>query len=156
MRRRIDKEFATTDIWDVKYFRGGMIDVEFIAQYLMLRHAHDHPEVLSTDSATALRRLAERGLLDGGVAEELCEALALWRRIQSFIRLTTEGLFEADKAPPGLRRALMRAALPETEGDPALDFAWVEERARATALRVLLHFHTLVDEPAAALPAATG
>ncbi len=103
MRLRIEKEFGTTDIWEVKYIRGGTIDVEFIAQYLMLRHASEHPEILSSDAAAALRAAARAGLLDAGVAEDLCGALSLWRRIQGFLRLTTEGRFIADKAPAGLR-----------------------------------------------------
>ncbi len=43
MRDRIDKEFGTKNPWDIKYVRGGMIDVDFIAQYLALRHAPDTP-----------------------------------------------------------------------------------------------------------------
>ena len=34
MRARIDKEHGTEDVWKVKYLRGGLIDIEFIAQYL--------------------------------------------------------------------------------------------------------------------------
>ena len=59
MRVRIEKEFGTTDIWEVKYIRGGTIDVEFIAQYLMLRHASEHPEILSSDAAASPPRRSQ-------------------------------------------------------------------------------------------------
>ncbi len=57
MRARIDKEHGTDDIWAVKYLRGGLIDIEFIAQYLQLRYAHRKPDVLSPNTGTALRQL---------------------------------------------------------------------------------------------------
>ena len=150
MRVRIEKEFGTTDIWEVKYIRGGTIDVEFIAQYLMLRHASEHPEILSSDAAAALRAAARAGLLDAGIAEDLCGALSLWRRIQGFLRLTTEGRFIAEKAPAGLREAMIRAAFPESAEDPSFDFEALEAKARSIAARAHRHFVTLVEEPAAA------
>jgi glutamate-ammonia-ligase adenylyltransferase len=155
MRVRIDKEFGTTDIWEVKYVRGGTIDVEFVAQYLMLRHAADHPEILSSDAATALRAAAQAGVLDGTVAEDLCGALSLWRRIQGFLRLTTEGKFVADKAPAGLREAMIRAAFPERAEDRDFGFDALELLARDIAARAYRHFTALVDEPAAKLGQAT-
>jgi glutamate-ammonia-ligase adenylyltransferase len=151
MRARIDKEFGTTDIWDVKYVRGGTIDVEFIAQYFMLRFGADHPEILSSDAGTALRAMARAGLMDSDAADELCAALCLWRRIQGFLRLTTEGRFVAEKAPAGLRHALIRAAFPESAADPAFDFEALEAKARGVAARAHRHFRTLVEEPAQAL-----
>ncbi|EWY37700.1 glutamate-ammonia ligase adenylyltransferase [Skermanella stibiiresistens SB22] len=152
MRARIDKEFGTTDIWDVKYVRGGTIDVEFIAQYLMLRHAAEHPEILGGDAAAALRMAAGAGLLDEGIATDLREALSLWRRIQGFLRLTTEGRFDIAKAPAGLRQALARAAFPDRAEMPGFDSAALENQARAIATRAHRHFIHLVEEPAAALP----
>ncbi len=58
MRRRIEVEKATTDIWDLKQVRGGMVDLEFIVQYLQLAHAADHPAVLSQTTLTALAAAA--------------------------------------------------------------------------------------------------
>ena len=43
MRERIAKEKGTDDIWDLKQVRGGLVDVEFIAQYLQLVHARSQP-----------------------------------------------------------------------------------------------------------------
>jgi glutamate-ammonia-ligase adenylyltransferase len=63
MRRRIDREFTARSLWDVKYLRGGLVDLEFLAQYLQLRHAHDHPEALAGRPDLAFARLAEADIL---------------------------------------------------------------------------------------------
>jgi glutamate-ammonia-ligase adenylyltransferase len=149
MRGRIEREFGTDDVWNTKYVRGGQIDASFIAQYLQLRHAHEHPGILSTDTATAIGNLAAAGLLDGAVAADLIDALRMWRRIQGFLRLTTEGRFDAGEAPEGLRRALTRAVLGSDAGD--IGFFQLEAHVRAVARRVHGHFTSLVETPAARL-----
>ncbi len=63
MRERIAKEKGTDDIWDLKQVRGGLVDVEFIAQYLQLVHAGTHPEVLDQNTIEAYRKLRDAGLL---------------------------------------------------------------------------------------------
>ncbi|MBT3238966.1 MAG: bifunctional [glutamine synthetase] adenylyltransferase/[glutamine synthetase]-adenylyl-L-tyrosine phosphorylase, partial [Rhodospirillaceae bacterium] len=88
MRRRIDREHHTEFIWDVKHLRGGLVDVEFISQYLQLRHAHADPEVLSANTRNALEKMTERGILDKSVADDLIEACDLWRGLQVMLRLT--------------------------------------------------------------------
>ena len=54
---------APESIWDTKHVRGGLVDIEFIAQYLQLRHAHAVPEVLSPNTREALSRLRTAGVL---------------------------------------------------------------------------------------------
>ena len=61
MRQRIEAEKPAKTIWSVKYLRGGLIDLEFLAQYLQLRHASKVPTVLATGTQTAYARLAEAG-----------------------------------------------------------------------------------------------
>jgi len=155
MRRRIDKEFGTDNPWELKYARGGLIDIEFIAQYLQLRHGHDHPPVLSINTATAILNAAEAGLLDAGVAAELVETLKLWRRVQGFLRLTTSGTLDPGQVSETLLTGLARAAFPDEERP--VDFAALDTRIRGVAGRAYAHFRTLIEEPAAKLtpPAQT-
>ena len=54
MRARIEREKGSPDLWDLKQVRGGLVDLEFIAQYLQLVHAADRPEVLSQNTLNAL------------------------------------------------------------------------------------------------------
>ena len=65
MRARIEKEKGTRDIWDLKQVRGGLVDLEFIAQHLQLVHAAEHPEILNQNTAAALAGLARRACSRG-------------------------------------------------------------------------------------------
>ena len=60
MRARIEKEKGTRDPWELKQVRGGLVDLEFIAQYLQLVHAAAHPHVLSQNTVAALAQAAAR------------------------------------------------------------------------------------------------
>ncbi len=147
MRARMDSEHHTDFIWEVKHLRGGLVDVEFIAQYLQLRHAHANPEIIAANSRTALRRLRQAGLLDAAVTGELIEALDLWQGIQAMLHLTIEGRFHRDGVadiPEGLRDALARI------GGTA-DLATLENKMRTVAATVRGHFADLVEIPAKAL-----
>ena len=154
MRRRIDKEFGTDNPWNLKYARGGLIDIEFAAQYLQLRHGHDHPEILSIGTATALANATAAGLLAPEVGAELVSTLRLWRRVQGFLRLTTEDTLEPGQVSPTLLEGLSRAAFPAPAPDEeaTVDFAALDARIRAIAAHAHAHFVALVEEPASKLP----
>jgi glutamate-ammonia-ligase adenylyltransferase len=146
MRLRMEREHPGDDPWEVKHCRGGLVDVEFIAQYLQLRHAHAHPEVLATNTTEALGRIARAGLLADDAAAELIAATRLWRNLQGLLRLSLAARFDAETAPNGLRQLLVAA------GD-ATDFADLKVRMAATAANVRRHYAALVGEPA---PVAAG
>ena len=61
MRRRIADENPRPSSWDLKNRPGGLIDLEFIVQYLVLREAASSPQVLRRDTAAALRALGAGG-----------------------------------------------------------------------------------------------
>jgi glutamate-ammonia-ligase adenylyltransferase len=82
MRRRIYKELPAATLWSVKYAEGGLIDVEFLAQYLQLKHAAETPEVLSTSTQQAFARLAAAGVLDPERAARLIDATRFLRQVQ--------------------------------------------------------------------------
>jgi glutamate-ammonia-ligase adenylyltransferase len=76
MRERIRREKPlATDAFDLKLGRGGRVDVEFLAQYLVLAHAHAHPE-LATPRGTAdiLRLAGALGLIERDEAHALADA----------------------------------------------------------------------------------
>ncbi len=146
MRRRIDREHATKNPWEVKYARGGFIDINFIAQYLMLRHAPDHPDVISSNTVHALEGLRAAGVLEAGVAADLIRVHRTWRRVQGFLRLTTGGGLEPNDAPEAIRIALGRCVFPE-RCEP-VPFRETDERVRELAATAYHHFQMLIDEPA--------
>ena len=153
MRTRMEQAHGTTDPWEVKHVRGGMIDIQFIAQYLTLRHAAEAPEVLEVNTTEALARLGAAGFLDQDAADTLIAAQQLWRRVQGFLRLSNEGRFVAAQAPDPLKAALARAAFPPRDGEAPVDFATAETRIRAAAKEVYALYRRIVEQPAAALAA---
>ena len=106
MRRRMAQQHPTERTWDLKHRAGGQVDIEFIAQYLMLRHAAQHPQVIAPNTADALGRLAKAGCLDPAAAQQLIAALGLWRRLQQFLRLTIGNQFQDDALSPSLAKRL--------------------------------------------------
>ena len=145
MRRRIASEHAETDPWAVKHVRGGLVDVEFLAQYLQLRHAASAPDVLDPHTRGAFGRLAAAGCLPETTARELADADKLLGDTLALVRLCHSGRFEAATAAPGLKALLVRLA-------GAADFAALERRLVDTEARVRGWFETLVEKPAAAIP----
>ena len=145
MRARIDDQHRTDNPWRVKYFRGGLVDCEFIAQFLQLRHAHAHPEVLSRNTIAAFENLSAAGCLDPAIASALVDATRLWRRLQALMRLS----LESDTPPEEFPEALCR---PLAEVGGAADFDAMRALVEAMAARTHRYFERFVELPAAALP----
>ena len=145
MRARMDRTHGTDDIWDVKHVRGGLVDIEFIAQFLQLRAAGGAAPVFVPNTRAALAALTEAGHLEDQAAADLIAALTLWQRIQAFIRLTHDGRFDADAAPGPLLDGLSRCAFPDI--DPPLDRTELERRLRRHAETAHGHFRAIVDRP---------
>jgi glutamate-ammonia-ligase adenylyltransferase len=74
--------------FDVKHSPGGMVDVEFVMQYLVLLHSHAHPELrANTGNINLLRRAEHAGLLEPGMGEAAARAYRELRQIQHRARL---------------------------------------------------------------------
>ncbi|MFN3625955.1 MAG: DUF294 nucleotidyltransferase-like domain-containing protein, partial [Hyphomicrobium sp.] len=137
MRERIFKEKGTEDIWDLKHVRGGLVDVEFIAQHLQLVHAAEHPEVLDQNTIEAYRKLRDAGLLAAEHAEVLIPATRLLHDLTQVLRLCIEGRFDPTTAPSGLKELLAAA------GDAA-NFAELEVQLKANLGNVSRLFRQLI------------
>ena len=109
MRDKIAAEKGTQNHWDIKNVRGGLIDLEFIAQFLQLIHAAKHPDILETSTLGALRRLRDKGLLSPNHAEVLLPAGRLLSDLTQIMRICSEGPFKPETAPLGMRELLTRA-----------------------------------------------
>jgi glutamate-ammonia-ligase adenylyltransferase len=137
MRRAIAADKGDRDRWDIKYAAGGLIDVEFIAQYLQLVHAAEHPEILDTSTARVLERAWRLGLIETADAECLRAAVRLYHDVTQLLRLCFAGPFKPQQAGAGLLNLLARAA-------DVPDFATLEahlldtqQRVRASFTRIL-------------------
>jgi glutamate-ammonia-ligase adenylyltransferase len=151
MRARMAKEHRGQSRWDIKHRRGGLVDAEFIAQYLLLRHAAEHPGVLTHNATEAYERLETEGLLDPATAAALRDALQLWHNVQTVLRVTTSDSLDQKAVASGPRAALLRAT-------DAPDFDTLVARMDEAAQRVHGYFIEIIDRPAEAarlrLPAA--
>ena len=137
MRQLIQTEKGTTDVWELKQVRGGLVDLEFIAQYLQLIHAAKHPGILDQTIAASFAGLAEAGVLAPEPAEILREAARLYGNLTQILRLCLSEPFDPAKAPDGLKRLLAGAAnLP--------DFPALARHLAETQAAVLTLFDTLV------------
>ncbi len=78
--------------FDLKHDRGGMIDIEFMVQYWVLRWAHDHP-VLTRDTGNipVLEALHHAGLLDAGRRELLVGAYRRYLSAEQRLKLMERG-----------------------------------------------------------------
>ena len=89
MRRKLFEGHPNqSELFDLKHDRGGMIDIEFMVQYLVLAHAHRHPELVANAGNIALLRIAAKlGLIPDEAAETVGTAYREFRRLQHGLRL---------------------------------------------------------------------
>jgi len=137
MRAAIAKEKGDKDRWDLKYAAGGLIDIEFIAQYLQLVHALEKPELLDTSTAGVLDKAWSLRLLAVEDAEVLRPAVQLYQDVTQILRLCLPGSFDPKAAGPGLLRLLARAG--DVPDFAALEATLIETQAkvRESFVRIL-------------------
>lgn len=87
MREKMFPTHPPTDS-NVKYARGGVVDVEFIVQYLILAHARQYPQLLDNYGNIALLNIAaDCGLIDKTLAEQSRTAYRFYRQQQHNTKL---------------------------------------------------------------------
>ncbi|TJY59334.1 bifunctional [glutamate--ammonia ligase]-adenylyl-L-tyrosine phosphorylase/[glutamate--ammonia-ligase] adenylyltransferase [Sinimarinibacterium sp. CAU 1509] len=115
MRLNLDKTSA--EGWDIKQGVGGLIDIEFITQFLVLRDAHRSPQIAQwSDNWRQLDALAEAGSIEPDDAKQLIHCYRryrVWahaRSLQSTSGLTPVDAFAEERAViDTLRRKLLGA-----------------------------------------------
>ena len=122
LRERQIAELTTPGQIDSKYGRGGLVEAEYTAQYLQLRHGQGLPELRIPSTLRAIAALRKAGVLADGDADELAEGYRFLRR-----------LIDAQRIVRGHARDLV---LPPLESDEFLFLArrlgyWEEDDAAA-------------------------
>jgi len=115
MRARIAgaEKGGREDAWAMKRHRGGLMDIEFVAQAGLLAAAGEGASDLPLGGASAPRALAALeagGRLDGGDAAVLAQAHDLQSRLLQALRVATSGAFDPETAGPGPIAALLRVS----------------------------------------------
>ena len=137
MRVRIAQDKGEDNRWDLKYAAGGLVDLEFIAQYLSLVHAADKPEILDTNTMRVFEKAQSFGILSAADGEFLRGATRLYHDLTQILRLCLGGPFVPKEAGPSLRALLARAGtLP--------DFSTLDAHLGETQTRVRRTFESIV------------
>jgi glutamate-ammonia-ligase adenylyltransferase len=90
-QRMLEGHPNRSGLFDIKHDRGGIVDVEFIVQYLVLGHAHAHAQLTGNKGNLALLRMsAELGLIERDAAEAVHHSYREFRRMQHALRLQGE------------------------------------------------------------------
>ena len=110
MRRKMsDAHAGKSELFDLKHDAGGLVDVEFLVQYLVLGHAHEHPQLTGNLGNIALLRIAgELGLIPAGLAARCGDSYRLLRHLQHRQRLN-DLPSRVDKAEVALAREPVRS-----------------------------------------------
>jgi glutamate-ammonia-ligase adenylyltransferase len=87
-QKMLDGHPNTSALFDLKHDRGGMVDIEFIVQYLVLAHAHRHGDLVRNLGNIALLQMAAgMRLIDMTLAREVADAYRAFRALQHRLRL---------------------------------------------------------------------
>jgi [glutamine synthetase] adenylyltransferase / [glutamine synthetase]-adenylyl-L-tyrosine phosphorylase len=149
MRARLAREKPADCLWSLKQLRGGMVDIEFIAQYLALRHAAENPNILNSETLALLQNLTRAGYLNASSGALLGDALTMFQALQGTLSLTIEDEITSQRVDTFSDALKARLA----DVDKYADFNALEAKVTGTASRVFNLFQEIIDTPASQLPA---
>jgi len=142
LRMRMEHELAgrERDELNVKTGRGGLVDIEFLAQMLQLRHGASHPALRQRATRKALAALTAAGVLPAGDARVLEEGYAFLRALTNRLRIERDQPVESLEREGARLAALARRLGYEGKGDEIAarllaDYAAHRERVRAVYTR---------------------
>ena len=141
MRRRIAGEHPRPAAWDLRNRRGGLIDLEFIVQYLMLRESARTPGVLQRDTGAAIAALGEAQILPPQAVQALGDALTLLRDVRALLTVLFEGIPEPEALAGAAGATLARCA-------GAIDFPRLDADMTAACEAIGDWYDRLIAEPA--------
>ncbi|MCM0081271.1 bifunctional [glutamate--ammonia ligase]-adenylyl-L-tyrosine phosphorylase/[glutamate--ammonia-ligase] adenylyltransferase [Geomonas sp. Red32] len=89
LRMRMENELAkeSEGSYNIKTGRGGMVDVEFIIQYLQLKYGFEHNEIRGSNTLETLEAIRKRGILPEGDCQALFDGYRFLRRLENRLRI---------------------------------------------------------------------
>lgn len=148
MRTKLYAEFGSENPWAIKHVRGGLVDMEFICQYLMLREGSKRPDIFHPRLLESISRLEKADALEAGDAETLRTVHEFLQQVQSILRLCLGGSPKSDDdIPEGLRTTLCGATGQQSFDDLRKDI--VRKQSAVYSL-----FQHVIEEPAKSLQKA--
>ena len=135
LRQRMEKELGKEDERhrNIKTGRGGMVDVEFIAQYLQLRHGKDKPTLRCRNLVDALSALQSENFISVLDYENLTSGYKFLRRLENKLRLVhDQSVNELTADPTALAKLARHLGYPDASGHPETFF--LKDYARTTQI----------------------
>ncbi|HEX5638882.1 MAG TPA: bifunctional [glutamate--ammonia ligase]-adenylyl-L-tyrosine phosphorylase/[glutamate--ammonia-ligase] adenylyltransferase [Burkholderiaceae bacterium] len=87
-QKMLDGHPNPSALFDLKHDRGGMVDIEFIVQCIVLAHSHRHGDLVRNLGNIALLQMAGgMRLIDMALAREVADAYRTFRALQHRMRL---------------------------------------------------------------------
>ncbi len=137
MRERMAKEFPSDNPWDIKNIRGGLTDIDFIAQYLILLHAPSMVGVASGSANDIFQTLERAGMIEKNLANELVAANKFLGSLFNILRLCSEKIFDEETALEGLKTILVKNSGEAT-------FSALKEKLLATEAMVYKRYQEII------------
>ena len=144
LRGRMEAEIAKEgeELLNIKTGRGGMVDVEFLVQYMQLIHGPDHPSLRLPNTLKTLEALQAAGLLSSAESETLSSGYKFLRRLENKLRLVhDQSINEISTDRASLLKLARRLGYPERPRRPdevlREDYSKVTEKVRAIFQRYL-------------------
>ncbi len=133
LRSKITKEFGSNDPWNLKYAHGGLMDIDFLAQYFILLHAPMHADIITSSTEQAFHTLINKGLIAPETGHELVNSYHFLNALFALLRLCGGGIINETTAPHGLKQLIAK-----TLDKP--DFDTVKTTLITTLASVQKHF----------------
>jgi [glutamine synthetase] adenylyltransferase / [glutamine synthetase]-adenylyl-L-tyrosine phosphorylase len=133
MRKRMQEERGKEDAsqYNIKQGTGGLVDIEFLAQYLQLRHGKQHAGVRIPGTINALRALRKEGILSRENHRLLCDAYLFLRRLESRLRIVAnQSTSFLSRDPEKLRALAKRMGYDDSDGSAGKRLLAEYERLR--------------------------
>jgi glutamate-ammonia-ligase adenylyltransferase len=122
MRQRIETERVgkAQKATHVKLGSGGILEIEFLVQYLQLRHGREVPALQTPSTLQALRALGDAGLLPAEDAATLAAAYRFLRRVETRLRIVADlSVNTLPSVPAKLEKLAKRMGYASEDGESA-------------------------------------
>jgi [glutamine synthetase] adenylyltransferase / [glutamine synthetase]-adenylyl-L-tyrosine phosphorylase len=95
MRGRVIREVSReTSGYDIKNGPGSIKEIEFLVQYLQLKHVREVPDLIIQNTETAIRQLNKNSVLDSVPSDLLSDAYTFFRTVDTMLRLNDENVLK--------------------------------------------------------------
>jgi glutamate-ammonia-ligase adenylyltransferase len=151
LRERMEKEIAREDSnhLNIKTGRGGLVDVEFLTQYIQLKHGREFPSIREPNTLKALQMIKRENLLSEAVTRELISGYTYLRRLENKLRLVHDQSISEIATDRHNLRKLARLIGCSGTSRPSEEVFYAEYQEQTSTLRRLFnqYLNPALEEP---------